>query len=176
LRGRTSAELGADAFQDIFRRVPPDPQIFEVLPLREMRDLQMYPVLAASWVGSLLGLVALGVSASGLYGVLTYMISQRRKEIGIRMALGATAGAVIRLVVEQSTRLAGIGAAIGVMVTFAALTLLNAAIQLHAISLLDAGAFAAGLVVVLAATALAAYQPARRAIRVDPSETLRSDG
>jgi putative ABC transport system permease protein len=83
---------------------------------------------------------------------------------------------VIRLVVEQSTRLAGIGAAIGVTATFVVLTLLNAAIQLQAISLLDARAFAAGLVVVLAATVLAAYQPARRATRVDPSEMLRSDG
>jgi ABC-type antimicrobial peptide transport system permease subunit len=83
---------------------------------------------------------------------------------------------VIRLVVEQSGRLAGLGAAIGVIATFAALTLLNAAIQLQTISLLDARAFAAGAIVVLAATALAAYQPARRATRVDPSEILRSDG
>jgi predicted permease len=176
VRGRTDGELGGDALQEIIRRVASDPQIFELVPLREMRDLQMYPVLAASWVGALLGLVALGLSASGLYGVLTYMISQRRKEIGIRMALGATAGAVIRLVVEQSTRLAGIGAAIGVTATFAVLTLLNATIQLQAISLLDARGFAAGLVVVLAATVLAAYAPARRATRVDPSEMLRSDG
>jgi ABC-type antimicrobial peptide transport system permease subunit len=115
------------------------------------------------------------LSVTGLYGVLTYAISQRRKEIGIRMALGATAGAVVRLVLTRSTRLAGIGALIGLAGTFAVLTLLNAAIHLAAISLVDIGAFGAGLALVFAATVVAAYQPARSATRVDPSETLRAD-
>ena len=134
VRGRTDRELNAEALQEIFRRVVPDPQVFEVLPLDEMRDLQMYPLLAAAWVGALLGAVALVLSVSGLYGVLTYAISQRRKEIGIRMALGATAGAVVRLVLQQSTRLAGIGGVIGVAVTLAVMTFLNAAIHFAAIT------------------------------------------
>jgi hypothetical protein len=102
VRGRTERDLGAEALQEIFRQAAPDPQMFEALPLGDMRDLQMYPLLAASWVGSLLGAVALLLSVSGLYGVLTYALSQRRKEIGIRMALGATARAVVGLVVKQS--------------------------------------------------------------------------
>ena len=175
VRGRTDRDLGAEALQDIFRRVAPEPQVFEALPLGEVRDLQMYPLLAASWVGTLLGAVALALSVSGLYGVLTYALSHRKREIGIRIALGASAGAVVGLVMRQSTRLAGIGALIGVVVAFAAMNVLNAAIPLNTISLLDLGAFAAGIVVVIAATALAAYQPARRATRVDPSQTLRSD-
>jgi len=161
--------------QEILGRVVSDPQISEVLPLKEMRDLQMYPMEAASWVGSLLGAVALVLSVTGLYGVLTYAISQRRKEIGIRMALGATAAAVVRLVLTQSTRLAGIGALIGAAGTFAALTMLNAVIHLAAISLVDIGAFGAGLTLIFAATVVAAYQPARSATRVDPAETLRAD-
>jgi ABC-type antimicrobial peptide transport system permease subunit len=161
--------------QEIFRRVVPDPQVFEALPLGELRDLQMYPLLAAGWVGSLLGAVALVLSVTGLYGVLTYAISQRRKEIGIRMALGATAGAVVRLVLTQSTRLAGIGALIGTAGTFAVLTRLNTAIHLGAISLVDIRAFGAGLALVFTATVVAACQPARSATRVDPSETLRAD-
>jgi predicted permease len=175
VRGRTDRELGADAMQEIFRRVVPDPQVFEALPLGELRDLQMYPLLAAGWVGSLLGAVALVLSVTGLYGVLTYAISQRRKEIGIRMALGATAGAVVRLVLTQSTRLAGIGALIGTAGTFAVLTMLNTAIHLGAISLVDIRAFGAGLALVFTATVVAACQPARSATRVDPSETLRAD-
>jgi hypothetical protein len=175
LRGRTDRELRPEVFQEIFRRVVPDPQLFEVLPLGELRDLQIYPLLAASWIGSLLSAIALALSVSGLYGVLTYALSQRRKEIGIRMALGATAGTVVGLVLRQSARLAAIGAVIGIVVAFAAFKVLNSAIRLQAISLLDVGAFAAGLAVVLAMTALAAYQPARRAARVDPCETLRAD-
>jgi len=127
-------------------------------------------------VATLLGAVALALSVSGLYGVLTYALSQRRKEIGIRLALGATARAVIGLVVSQSARLAGIGALIGVVVAFAVMQGLTAAIPFRAISLLDVRPFGAGLALVMAATMLAAYEPARRATRVDPSETLRSDG
>lgn len=135
----------------------------------------MYPLLAASWIGSLLGAVALVLSVSGLYGVLSYALSQRRKEIGIRMALGATGRAVAGLLLKQSMRLAGIGALIGLVAAFVVMKMLNAAIRLEAISLLDIGAFAAGLILVMVATAVAAYQPARRAKRVDPCQTLRLD-
>ena len=176
VRGRTDRELGPEALQELFSRVVPDPQVFEVLPLGDVRALQMYPLLAASWIGSLLGAVALALSMSGLYGVLTYAFSLRRKEIGIRMALGASGRAVVGLVLRQSMRLAGIGAAIGVLVTAGVLMALNAAIRLQTISLLDVGPFAAGLALIIAATALAAYQPARRATRLDPSVTLRTDG
>ena len=115
------------------------------------------------------------LSVSGLYGVLTYVLSQRRKEIGIRMALGATARAVVTLVLRQSARLACIGLAIGGVVTFAVLTGLMAAIELRNISLIDPGAFATGVLIVTLATALAAFHPARRAARIDPSRTLHSD-
>jgi predicted permease len=175
LRGRADRGLDPQTLQELFKRVGPDPQAFEALTLDEMRALQLYPLRAASWVGTLLGVVALALSVSGLYGVLTYTLSQRTKEIGIRMALGATAGAVVRLVMGQSARLAGVGAAIGLVVAFAALKMLSAAIQLNEVSLLDVVAFGTGLGVVMAATALAAYHPARGAARVDPAQTLRAD-
>jgi ABC-type antimicrobial peptide transport system permease subunit len=126
-------------------------------------------------VGSLLGAIALLLSVTGLYGVLMYAVSQRTKEIGIRMALGATARAVLGLVFRQCTRLATLGAAIGAAVAFIVLKVLNAAIPLKTISLVDVVAFAAGLVLVIAATLVAAYQPARRATRIDPAQTLRAD-
>ena len=174
-RGGTDRELNAETLQEIFSRVVPDPQIFEALPLGEVRDLQMYPLLAASWVGSLLGAIALLLSVTGLYGVLMYAVSQRTKEIGIRMALGATARAVVGLVFRQCTRLATLGTAIGAAFAFIVLKVLNAAIPLNTISLVDVVAFAAGLVLVIAATLVAAYQPARRATRIDPAQTLRAD-
>jgi len=109
IRGRTPSDLGPDALQDLFRRVAADPQVFEMLPLEELRALQNYPLKAAASVGFVLGALALILSVSGLYGVLTYMLSQRTREIGIRMALGATAGGVVQLMVRQSAQLAAVG-------------------------------------------------------------------
>ena len=175
VRGRTASDLGPNTLQDLFRRVAPDPQVFEVLPLEDMRVLQNYPLKVASSVGFLLGALAIILSVSGLYGVLTYMLSQRTREIGIRIALGATPGGVVQLMVRQSARLSVLGALIGIGVAFASLKTLNAAIHLNTISLLDAFAFAGGIAAVMGAAALAVYHPARRATRIDPSSALRAE-
>jgi putative ABC transport system permease protein len=175
VRGRTDRDLTAQTFHEIFRRIVQDPQVFEVLSLAEMRALQIYPLVAASWVGWLLGGVALALSVSGLYGVLVFTLGHRRREIGIRLALGATARAVVQLMLRQSLRLAGFGSLAGLVVAFGVLKILDAAIRLEAITLLDARAFAGGAALVVAATALAAWQPARRATRVDPAQTLRAE-
>jgi ABC-type antimicrobial peptide transport system permease subunit len=149
--------------------------VFEMLPLEELHALQIYPLKAASTVGFLLGALALILSVSGLYGVLTYMLSQRTREIGIRIALGATAAGVVQLMVRQSARLAAAGGVIGLVIAFASLKSLSAVIRLNTISLVDAAAFAGGAVAVMAAAALAAYHPARRATRIDPAAALRAD-
>ena len=175
MRPRSARDLGPSALQEIFRQAAPDPQVFEAIPLGEMRDAQMYPIRAASWIGSILGAIALVLSVSGLYGVLSYTLTQRTREIGIRMALGATGAAVVRLLMGQSARLAGIGAAIGLVLAFSALKVLSSAITLSEVSVLDGMAFAGGVALVTAATAFAAYHPARRATRVDPAVTLRAD-
>lgn len=176
VRGRTGSDLRPEALDELFRRVAPDPQIFEALPFAEMRDVQMFPLRAASWVGGLLGVTALILSVTGLYGVLTYTMGQRTREVGIRIALGATASSVVGLVIRQAMRLAGGGASIGLGIAFAAMWLLSSVIRLRTVSVLDGAAFAAGLAVIVAASALAAYQPARRATRVDPAQALRTDG
>jgi predicted permease len=176
VRARSDRDLGPEALEAIFRQVAPDPQMFEALPLEEMRAVQMYPLRAASGIGSFLALLALGLSLSGLYGVLSYTVAQRTREIGIRLALGATAGAIVALVMRQSARLAAVGALVGLTVAFAAMKGLSAAVQLREVSALDAAAFGGGLATVMAATALAAFYPSRRATRVDPAETLRADG
>jgi predicted permease len=175
MRPRSAGDFRPDALREMFRRTGADPERFEVLPLDEMRDAQMYPLRAAAWVGGLLGAIALVLSVSGLYGVLSYTLSQRTREIGIRMALGATAGAVVGLVMRQSVRLAGVGAVVGVALAFAALKALSTVVTLEEVSLLNAAPFAGGLALVLTATALAAFEPARRATRVDPAETLRAE-
>ena len=175
IRARTSQDQRVDAVQTALQRVHPDPMAFEARPLEEMLLLQIYPLHAASWVGFVVSGLALILSVSGLYGVMTYALSQRTREIGIRMALGATAVTVVRLVLAQSARVALIGAAIGSLITFSAVKILSSLIQLRNVSFVDYGAFAIGFLLVILAVAIATYWPARRATRVDPSVTLRVD-
>jgi predicted permease len=175
VRGRGDRDLSPAALQEIFRRVAPEPQIFEALPLSDIRDLQTWPLLAASWVGALLAAIAFGLGMSGLYGVLTYALSDRQKEIGIRLALGASPRNVVTLVLRQGGTLAATGAAIGLALALGGLGTLASVVHLRNVTLVDAGAFAIGIVLVVLATLAATAQPALRASRVSPSETLRID-
>jgi macrolide transport system ATP-binding/permease protein len=174
-RGRAPRDLAPEALQGILTRAASNPEVFEAVPLEEVRTLQVYPFMAASWIGSLLGAIALALSVSGLFGVLTYTLTQRSREIGIRIALGATAGAVVGLVMRQTAWLAGAGALAGLAGAFACLKILASLVRLRAVSLMDGAAFGAGLALVIGAAAIAAWQPARRAARVDPAQTLRAD-
>jgi putative ABC transport system permease protein len=175
VHGRGDHDLSPAALQEIFRRVAAEPQIFEALPLADIRDLQTWPLLAASWVGALLAAIAFGLGMSGLYGVLTYALSDRQKEIGIRLALGASPRNVVALVLRQGGQLAATGAAIGLALAFGGLGTLASVVHLRNVTLVDAGAFAIGIVLVVVATLAATAQPAWRASRVSPSETLRTD-
>jgi predicted permease len=174
VRGRRDGEPRPETLQAIFTSATGDPQSIEVLPLDEMHAVQMYPLRAAAWIGGVLAVLALALGIAGLYGVLAYTIGQRTREIGIRMALGAQAGAVVRFVMGHSVRLAGVGAIAGAVVAFAALRVLASQIQLETISVVDPLAFLGGFLLVGAATAIAAFQPARRAAHIDPARTLRA--
>ena len=175
VRGRSIHDIRRDALDAILRTVDPSPLAFTILTLDEALALQLYPMRVASWIGLLLSTIALVLSVSGLYGVVTYGLSQRTKEIGIRMALGATAAAIIRLVMTQSGRLVVIGAGLGLLVSFSVLAVLAAIVPLENVSILDVGAFAAGTAIIALAAAVAAFFPSRKAARIDPSEALRAD-
>jgi hypothetical protein len=172
-RGRLPQDITAAALGPVLLPLSSNPLAFEILPLTEALALQRYPVMVASWIGLLLSAIALVLSVSGLYGVVTYGLSQRQKEIGIRMALGATSQAIVRLVLSQSARLVAIGAGIGLTLSFSVLGGLRALIDLKNFSMLDPVAFAAAVLILGAAAAAAAYVPSRRATRIDPSEALR---
>src|SRR3954453_3257130 len=113
-----------------------------------IRGAQVYPRLAGAWAGGVVGAVALALSISGLYGVLSYILNQRTREIGIRLALGASARAVVGLMVRQSLCLAGVGAVIGVTLAGASMKALSSVVTLDAVSLLDLTPFAAGLAII----------------------------
>jgi ABC-type antimicrobial peptide transport system permease subunit len=117
--------------------------------------------------------LALLLGAVGLYGVLSYVVAERTREIGVRMALGASAGVVRRQVVSQGTKVVLIGVGIGIAAAFAATRLLGA--LLFDVKAVDLAVFAAMSLTMLAVGVLASYVPARRASGVDPIEALRGD-
>jgi len=134
---------------------------------------QSYPFRVVFWITAFLGGLALALTVSGIYGVLSYLVSQRTREIGIRVALGAGTGSVIRMVMQQSMLLAAIGTALGALCALAA-----APVFTHTVAALqpyDAVAYAGGVFLVLAAAVGAAFYPSRRAAGIDPAITLRSD-
>ena len=107
----------------------------------------------------------------GLYGVISYAVTQRTQELGVRMALGAKPGEILRLVLGQGMRLAGTGAAVGLGASLVFSRLLRN--QLFHVSAFDPLTFALMALVLVAAALLASYIPARRATRVDPMVALR---
>ena len=125
------------------------------------------------WLTGLFALVALLVAVVGIYGVLSYTMTQRTQEVGIRIALGADARQVTRMVIGEGLRLIGLAVAIGLLASLGAARLLRS--QLYGVAPHDVVTFTA-VSVTLAGVALAAcYIPARRASRVDPMVALRSE-
>ena len=109
----------------------------------------------------------------GLYGVVAQWVGQRRREIGIRVALGASAAGVVTLVLGEGLRLVAIGLPLGLAASVAAVRLLSN--HLYGVSATDAATFS-GITTLLAGVALfACYIPARRALRVDPVQAIRHD-
>lgn len=147
--------------------------VLQIHKTEELRAVQVYPFRAAYWVATVLGAVALLLTLTGVYGVLAYVIEQRTREIGIRMALGATAGSVVRLVLGQMGRLAAIGLSLGVGLALGMSKLLNA--YLFMINTFDPLGYLAGATFVLLACVAAAVVPSRRAAAVQPVTTLRHD-
>jgi predicted permease len=176
VRARVPDDLRAPALQTLLEKIQSKPLAFDPMALEEALEIQKFPLTAASLIGLVLSGIALALSVSGLYGVVTYGLSQRTREIGLRMALGASSTAVVRLLMRQSTQLVAVGAGFGLIVSFGVMAALRAAIRLQNVSVLDPAAFAASAAVLALAAGLATYYPARRAAHIDPSTTLRADG
>lgn len=147
----------------------------ETIPMNEVLSVQIYPFRAAAWIGWMLGLVAMALSISGMYGVMSYLVNERSKEIGIRMALGASPTGVVAMVMRRSLWLAGLGVLIGGVLAGGMVKLLLwwsaglGVLSWDNVALLS-GAGLAGTTALLAALG-----PSRRAARLDPNTVLRGD-
>jgi ABC-type antimicrobial peptide transport system permease subunit len=122
---------------------------------------------------SALGFIGLALTVVGLYGFLAFRVTQRRREIGIRMALGATRQATAWLILRDTARLAAIGLAMGLALSLAAARL--EASVLFGVHPLDAISLAGALCILFLAVAAAAWLPARRAASIEPMQALRAE-
>ena len=149
------------------------PLYARVSPYEDLLDPQIRPWRLGASLFSALGALALAIAAVGLFAVVSYLVTQRLREIGIRLALGGTSGSIARLVVGGATRLVAVGAAIGALAAFALAPLMQG--MLFETSAYDVGVIAAVAVVLSLVAMAASATPAWRASRVSPSRTLQAE-
>ena len=161
----------APAVRDQIRSLDPNLPIADVLPLNEMIARSIARPRFYTSLLTLFAAVALALSATGIFGVMSYTVAQQSKEIGIRIALGASTTDVLRGVVGRALTLAGIGVAAGVIIALALGRVIRN--QLYAIDVFDPLTLATVIIVLIGTAALASLWPARRAAHVDPLTAFR---
>jgi predicted permease len=161
------------ALRAAMREVDPGGAVDDIAPLTARMSASMgQPRFAAAVLGAF-AIVALALAATGLYGVLSYQVLQRRREMGVRAALGATRSNLVRLVIREGLLVTVAGLALG-LVAAALLTRLMSGL-LFGVQPIDAPSFIGAPLVLLMVALLACLLPARRAARVDPAEALRAE-
>jgi predicted permease len=156
-----------------------DPALGEITSMRMLAGLEAALLAVFFWIAVILSGLALALTISGLFSVLSFLVEQRRREIGVRMALGATPRDIMTLVVSQSMRPIAIGVLVGgglAAVTAIVLLSTPAAEMIGTlVRVFDPLAYAVSLGVIIATCLVAALLPARRAARINPIATLRAD-
>jgi ABC-type antimicrobial peptide transport system permease subunit len=161
----------AEPLRRTLHDIAPDAPVFDI---RTMEDRIAGAMAFQRFSATLLALfaaVALALATLGVYGIIASAVTQRRGEIGVRVALGATRGAIVQLVVAQGIRIAAMGTAIGLLGAFAATRVMRS--LLYDVTPSDPATFAGIIVVLLVAVLLASWIPAWRAASVRPTEALR---
>jgi predicted permease len=166
------ASLTAGARQAV-TSVNPDVPVFATRPLTGLVDERTAQRRLAVILISVFGGVALLLAGVGIYGVMSYAVTQRTQEIGIRMALGARRAEILRMVLGHGTTMALAGVSIGLVVAFGLARLITS--QLFQVSAADPPTFSIVPLLLIAVAVFACYLPARRATAVDPMVALRSE-
>jgi putative ABC transport system permease protein len=161
------------AVREAIWRVDRDQPIWRFRSMEQDLDAVVTSTKTMVFLTAMFATVALIVAAIGIYGVLSYTMSRRTQEVGIRIALGADARTVTRMVVAEGARLIAIAVVVGLVASFIAARLLRN--QLFGVEPTDVTTFGIVTVVLSTVAILACYVPARRASRVDPMVALRSE-
>jgi predicted permease len=170
--GGSDSAVTTAAVQHALAEIDPELQLFDVVALRDRVERSLNPRRAPMLLSLSFGLLALLLASVGIYGVLSYQVSQRTREIGIRMALGSEPSGILTLVLREGLGLVLIGVAAGLL---GVLGLKGAiASQLYGVGALDASVIAVVAIVLTAASVAACLGPALRAVRVDPATALQS--
>ena len=169
--GDPSVALGMarQQVQEMDRTLP----ITNVFTFSSIFDQNLWAPRVGAYLLGVFGLLSLLLAVIGIYGVMSYAVSQRTRELGVRMALGAGQSDVLRLVVGQAVLLAGIGIALGLAISLAATQLV--ANLLFDVSARDPLTFIGIPLLLAAAATIASLKPAWRATRVDPTVALRAE-
>jgi predicted permease len=171
IRTPLSPETMAAALSREVHALDPNLALFEVITLQEQVDRSTSPQMVAVTLVGILGGLALLLAAIGLYGVMSYAVSQSTRELGLRMALGAGASNLLRLVISRGLALTAGGVALGAAVALGVTRLLGS--LLYKVSPRDPMAFGSALLVMMIAALAACFLPAWRATRTDPARALR---
>ena len=173
LIARTSGEPGklGEAIRQEVANLDSELPVFGLKTMPAFLDRLLSGPKSIAGLASIFGVIALLVASVGLYGVMSYTVAQRAREVGIRMALGARSGDVLRLVLKEGLILTGAGVGIGLLSAVGATSLLSS--FLYGVSRTDAATFVAVPLVLTTVALVASYLPARRAAKVDPMVALR---
>jgi putative ABC transport system permease protein len=167
------AELLKREVRALIHEVAPEAPVYREFTMEFLARRSMIQLSFTTLTLGVVSALALLLGVVGLYGVLSYVVAQRTREIGVRMALGATAAVVRRQVVSQGAKVVLVGVIIGVAAAFVATRLLGT--LLYDVKAVDPLVFAMMSVIMIGMGVLASYMPARRASSVDPIEALRTD-
>jgi putative ABC transport system permease protein len=173
VRTRASADEVGRLVRDAVHQIDPELAVANVRTVRELVEENVAGDKFRTTLLAVFAGLALVLAAVGIYGVMTYAVGRRSREIGIRLALGARAAEIYRLVLREGLGVAGLGIGIGLVASIALTRVVSK--LLFQVSATDAATFIAVPVLLLAIAALACFVPARRAARVDPSVTMRGD-
>lgn len=170
---KTSGASAIPQVRSLVRQMNPGLPVTNAMPLSDVTAIGLVPQRLAGTLAGALGLVGLLLAAIGIYGVTSYAVSRRTKEIGVRIALGADRQNVLRMVLRQGLMLAGIGVLIGLALGAFATQVLQS--LLLGVSALDPLTFGGAALLFTGVALAASYMPARRATRVDPMIALRAE-